>query len=234
MKIAVTYENGEVFQHFGHTQEFKVYEVEDGKVVWDFKSIDYPELYDYVITDGSDKADDFSNSETDVPDIVHFNSMRLDDDGNLVCSFRHLSSLICLDRSKDTDQIKWILSGKGDQFGLSEDEKTSCQHYATIDGEYITAFDNGNHTQKSHIRSYRIDPAGKNVETVKTIDIAGRYSSACGNVQHIGDEKYVIGWGRTMNDNICMSVYDFATGKEEMSIALENPRNFTYRCVYYD
>ena len=33
MKIAVTYENGEVFQHFGHTEEFKVYDVEDGKVV---------------------------------------------------------------------------------------------------------------------------------------------------------------------------------------------------------
>ncbi len=33
MKIAVTYENGNVFQHFGHTQEFKVYDVEDNKVV---------------------------------------------------------------------------------------------------------------------------------------------------------------------------------------------------------
>ncbi len=32
MKIAVTYENGDVFQHFGHTQEFKVYEVEDGVI----------------------------------------------------------------------------------------------------------------------------------------------------------------------------------------------------------
>lgn len=32
MKIAVTYENGQVFQHFGHTEEFKIYEVEDGKV----------------------------------------------------------------------------------------------------------------------------------------------------------------------------------------------------------
>ena len=28
MKIAVTYENGEIFQHFGHTEQFKVYEVE--------------------------------------------------------------------------------------------------------------------------------------------------------------------------------------------------------------
>lgn len=33
MKIAVTYENGEVFQHFGHTEQFKVYEVEDKKVI---------------------------------------------------------------------------------------------------------------------------------------------------------------------------------------------------------
>ena len=32
MRLAVTYENGNVFQHFGHTEEFKVYEVEDGKV----------------------------------------------------------------------------------------------------------------------------------------------------------------------------------------------------------
>ena len=33
MKIAVTYENGNVFQHFGRTESFKVYEVEDNKVV---------------------------------------------------------------------------------------------------------------------------------------------------------------------------------------------------------
>jgi len=33
MKIAVTYENGEVFQHFGHTAQFKIYTVEEGKVV---------------------------------------------------------------------------------------------------------------------------------------------------------------------------------------------------------
>ena len=32
MKIAVTYDNGQVFQHFGHTEAFKVYQVEDGKV----------------------------------------------------------------------------------------------------------------------------------------------------------------------------------------------------------
>lgn len=33
MRIAVTYENGMIFQHFGHTQAFKVYDVQDGKIV---------------------------------------------------------------------------------------------------------------------------------------------------------------------------------------------------------
>ena len=33
MKIAVTHENGQIFQHFGHTAEFKLYEVENGNIV---------------------------------------------------------------------------------------------------------------------------------------------------------------------------------------------------------
>lgn len=33
MKLAVTYENGQIFQHFGHTEQFKIYETEDGKIL---------------------------------------------------------------------------------------------------------------------------------------------------------------------------------------------------------
>ena len=33
MRIAVTYENGSVFQHFGHTRQFKLYDAEDGHIV---------------------------------------------------------------------------------------------------------------------------------------------------------------------------------------------------------
>ena len=31
MRIAVTYEDGQIFQHFGHTETFKIYDVEEGK-----------------------------------------------------------------------------------------------------------------------------------------------------------------------------------------------------------
>lgn len=33
MKIAVTYAGGVIFQHFGHTAQFKIYNVEDGNIV---------------------------------------------------------------------------------------------------------------------------------------------------------------------------------------------------------
>ena len=33
MRIAITYENGEIFQHFGHAEKFKLYDVEGGKIV---------------------------------------------------------------------------------------------------------------------------------------------------------------------------------------------------------
>lgn len=39
MKIAVTYENGTIFQHFGHTEQFKLYEVEDGNI-WKEEVVD--------------------------------------------------------------------------------------------------------------------------------------------------------------------------------------------------
>lgn len=33
MRIAVTYENGNIFQHFGHSQAFKIYDIEDSKII---------------------------------------------------------------------------------------------------------------------------------------------------------------------------------------------------------
>lgn len=33
MKIAVTYDEGKIFQHFGHTEQFKVYYVENEKIL---------------------------------------------------------------------------------------------------------------------------------------------------------------------------------------------------------
>lgn len=33
MRIAVTFENGSIFQHFGHTEQFKIYDISDNQVI---------------------------------------------------------------------------------------------------------------------------------------------------------------------------------------------------------
>lgn len=33
MKIAVTYDNGQIFQHFGHTENFKIFNIENNEVI---------------------------------------------------------------------------------------------------------------------------------------------------------------------------------------------------------
>jgi hypothetical protein len=209
-------------------------EVKDGEVVWDWRSVDYPELYSLTVTDAVATANDFGNLQTDAPDYVHFNAMRLNDDGDLVCSFRHLNTIMCLDRTKDTDQIKWKLSGNGDEFGLSDDQKTSSQHYVTVDGDVIRAFDNHNISERTRIVEYEVDMDTQELKGFKERVVPGKFSSACGAQQQIEGELFMIGWGCSENDAICFSVYDFDSGKELMSMELAQPQNFTYRCVYYE
>ena len=208
-------------------------EVKDGKVVWEWRSIDYPEIYDMVQTDANPDARDFAN-EKGAPDYIHFNAMRLNDGGDLVCSFRHLDTILCLDRTKGTDQIKWKLSGNEDMFGLAEGQKTSGQHYVRVDGDTVTVFDNHNSEEKTRIRSYRIDTENKVLKEFNEYRVDGKFSSACGSQQHLYDDVWMIGWGRAENDTMCMCVYDFAADKALISMTLANGNNFTYRCVYYE
>ena len=209
-------------------------EVQNGKVIWDFKSIDYPELYDLVMTEATPTANDFANKETDTPDIAHFNAMQLDDEGNLICSFRHLDSIICLDRKKNSDQIKWILSGKGDEFGLTEEQKTSGQHYVTVDGRSFTVFNNNNRDKETNIITYTLDFENNMAESVELTSFPDKFSQACGSAQKLDDDLLVIGWGWATTDSECMSVYDLKSDTRIMSVTLDNPQNITYRCVYYD
>ena len=209
-------------------------EVKDGEVVWDWKSIDYPELYELTVTDGTPTAADYANEQTNAPDIIHFNAMQFDDDGNLICSFRNLSTILCLDRTVRTDQILWRLSGAHDEFGLTEAEKSSCQHYVTVDGDRIMAFDNGNKNVLTRVVTWQVDVGGRTVETVDAYSFNSKFSRACGSVQCVDGSIHVISWGAATKDNVYMSVIDFATGKTLLSVTQNDPQNFTYRCVYYE
>ena len=215
-------------------------EVDHGEVVWEWRSIDYPETYRMTQTDATPNADDFDNVTTDAPDYVHFNAMRLDADGRLICSFRHLDSVLCLDRGNDTPpgQILWRLSGTPEDVGIPRFEMddslmTSGQHYVTVEGPgTVRVFNNGNAQEHTCIRIFSLD-TGNMTASAQDLTVPGRFSSACGAVEHIKDDIYAIGWGKAENDTKCMSVFDFSTGTELMYMELANGSNFTYRCAYY-
>ena len=79
-----------------------------------------------------------------------------------------------------------------------------------------------------------LDLEKKKVKLVKANSFSNKFSQACGSVQKVDGELYVIGWGWATTDAECMSVYDFSTGEELMHVTLGDPQNITYRCVYYE
>ena len=215
-------------------------EVDHGEVVWEWRSIDYPDTYRMTQTDATANANDFDNLTTDAPDYVHFNAMRLDENGRLICSFRHLDSVLCLDRTNNTPsgQILWRLSGTAEpnsipRFDMDDGLITSGQHYVTVEGPGIVrVFNNNNAGEHTCVRIFTLDE-GNMTAAAQDLTVPGRFSSACGSVEHIAGDIYAIGWGKAENDTKCMSVYDFSTGTELMYMELENGNNFTYRCAYY-
>ena len=48
------------------------------------------------------------------------------------------------------------------------------------------------------------------------------------------DDLYVVSFGAATKDLEYMAVIDFATGEKQLSLTLDNPQDFTYRCVYYE
>lgn len=58
MRIAVTFENGDIFQHFGHTEKFKVYDILDGKIsssqVVDSEGFGHGQLVGFLINNEID------------------------------------------------------------------------------------------------------------------------------------------------------------------------------------
>ena len=58
-----------------------------------------------------------------------------------------------------------------------------------------------------------------------------KVSTACGNVQQISDDLYLIGWGFSSNDVIA-TVFDFKNNKIISEIV--SSVNTVYRVQYYD
>ncbi|MEY8461707.1 arylsulfotransferase family protein [Streptococcus merionis] len=204
-----------------------IQEVRNGIVIWEWDSSDYVEFYNIMFP-----AEDVDAWKSGVIDYLHLNSMLLGENGELLLSFRNLSSIVCIDRTGDGG-ILWQLSGRGDQFKLPYQYQLSAQHDLTWDDKgRLLVFNNGVSMGNSAITAYHLDIPNKQVKSVQIYAIPGYLSVAAGSGSHIVDDIYIFGWGKSKYHDEAMSVVDFGTGETLLSIIPSDSRNISYRAFY--
>jgi len=196
-------------------------EVKDGTVIWEFNSIEYPELYTYYEKTG---VTEMQVTDTYYNDYMHFNSFAIDkQDGNLICSFRNIDSIIKINRT--TGKLIWVLGGKGDQFGLTEEQKFSKQHSISfLENHAILIYDNGAKKEESRIVQIKINEETKKVETYiqYALDV---FSSSTGSVQAIDESKniYVVCYGGgTYRGKANVEEKNLKTGETYFTLSLKD------------
>lgn len=194
-----------------------IQEVKDDQVVFEFTTDSHPEFYGLSVNDN-----DYSNTTSQSPDYSGFNRMIIDPaDQNLIVSFGNMNTIMKIDR--ETKAVIWKLSGNGDQFGMSPEQKTSGQTDLDITAEgYLTVFDNALSTGQTRILKIKLDEVNKKILDYQEYKIPGKTALAYGSAQKIGDniEVYSIGWGLQKEANAAISEIDFNTGKKLFEVTL--------------
>lgn len=211
-----------------------IQEIVNGEVVFEWYSSDYPELYSYT----TDEYADYFNESALFADYAHLNSVTIDpDDGNFVCSFRNLCCILKLDRT--TGEIIWTLGGDGDEFGLTEEQKTYYQHHAIpFEGGLITVFDNGNNVGRTRIVEYILDETNKKLVSFQEYALENQFSFFAGGAQRLNGEeaRYVIGWGGARGSNALFSDIDFSKNEVLFEVVRKeiSQSEYVYRAFRYD
>lgn len=206
-------------------------EVDNGKVVFDWWSSRHPELK----TMGSPE---FDTSD----DYVHFNSIDVLPNGDWLVSFRALSSIAVIDHNYGA--IKWIQNG---EVFSQLPWGYSGQHYVRyheIGGKpYITLFNNGNNLQNTtavRLEMVNFDSTAPQIFDGKNLlsnSFPHYFTQACGALDYIGDQGFVMGWGWSTDPGNCTRlVSEFnRDGNEIFRLDRDDPDPMSvdpsYRCV---
>ncbi|CAI3665499.1 aryl-sulfate sulfotransferase [Clostridium neonatale] len=216
-----------------------IQEIKDNKVIFEWNSTDYTELYRY-----SNYNNDYINKNSYYSDYMHLNSINIDPkDNNIIVSIRNLDSIIKIDRN--SGKILWILGGKGDEFNLAENQKTNKQHFAQYsENGTITVFDNGMRSveggflsgyYQSYVKEYNIDEVNKQLVGYNEFKIEGRYSPIMGSAKRLEKDKnvFLIGWGGRASCTPLFSEEDFDTNKTIFEVNYNRNLKDTYTANSY-
>ncbi|MDD2414453.1 MAG: aryl-sulfate sulfotransferase [Eubacteriaceae bacterium] len=194
-----------------------IQEVNGDKVTWQWKSTDYPELYAMSATGNN-------YTSTDVQDYLHINAMMLDpSDKNLIVSFKNANMIVKISRTDG--KIMWILGGKGDQFGLSDDQKFTAQSDVTLaeDGSLIIS-------QNDKIVRITLDETNKKVKTYDTV-VTGTGSSATLSASKIDKDKAIYGAAGD-SGKIALCEKNNTDGKTTLKVVYPNGANI-FRAYWF-
>ena len=207
-------------------------EVNNGEVKFDWLSTDYNDMTNWLDPAFAPKPGE------DQPDYVHFNSIDVLPDGNWLCSFRHISSILKINRADGSGDIMWRINGAGGNNLFS----FHGQHYVRYHAENgtITLFNNGNGTGHTQMLRLNVNPDNGNVTKSTILHDDGYYTQACGALTFSG-ENMIVGWGipgdtTNVNCDRILSEYN-KTGTEVFSIRFNHNNSSnnmylgSYRCV---
>ena len=142
-------------------------------------------------------------------DYFHMNAVEIDDDGNILCSGRHINTIVKIDRA--TGQVLWRLGGINSDFTFVNDIGFSGQHdIRSYGNSTYSLFDNGNLSmpKKSRGLTYQLDTANWTATLTEAFDpTPSIYGRAMGSHRKI-DNYGVVSYGNIYRPEPSVVVYD--------------------------
>ncbi len=219
----------------------------DGDVLFQWNSADHVDPAAETVLDGS-------------PDYAHINSIDLMDDGDLLLSFRHLSSVFKVARTAhdgfDEGDVVWRLGGRRSDFTFVNPDGSAAvgpcaQHTATqLDNGQIMVFDNGAWAPNplcvdpedpdgpvvprlpTRIAAWSLDEDTGVATAVRDHMVGDRYALFAGSAQELPDGHVLIGWASSTTA-VASEIDADGTLLWDLR-TVGSPKYFTYRAFKQD
>lgn len=216
---------------------------EDGSVLFEWNSKDHVDIAAERVVRSTNK------------DYAHINSLEITDDGDILASFRHFSSIFKIARHPHDGfaegEVVWKLGGKASDFTFTDltgmpDGGPCAQHTASqLPNGNIVAYDNGSWSLDNlcvdpadptgptvarvptRVAEWSLDETTGQATMVRDVQIGGRYAIFAGSTQALPGGNTMIGWA-SATQAVATEIDGDGAAVWEL-VAPESPKYFTYR-----
>jgi arylsulfotransferase ASST len=223
-----------------HIQE----QAPDGHVLFNWNSANHIKLADSMVP-------------TSNPDYAHINSISIMRNGDILASFRHLSSVLEIARRAHDGfgrgAIVWQLGGRHSTFTFPAGDGGPCaQHAATeLPNGHILLFDDGSESiagspllcvnpsdpsgpaiarPSTRVSEYALNVRTHQATPVFSYSVAGRVTTFAGSAQRLPNGDTMVGWASATNPALATEVNSVGTAVWELK---DTAGLFSYRSLRF-